>query len=174
MEKVLSRTRHISILFALIFLCGCAVSRHDNYMASKGYDHTKDTLIVKPYEYFKKSKGFTPNIRECKAVNPSNIGISIRGFEDQTSVPIDLLKNSAAFVLTDTAIHVIESGTLYHVGDGGSAFYDLKTLDIDSFKLEFAKKGMRHRPGQSLIIFCVKVRKGDQLFTLPARHYRLR
>jgi len=49
--------------------------------------------------------------------------------------------------------------------------YSLKTPDIRNFKMAFAKKGMRRKVGQSLILFCIKVRKGDELFTIPARQY---
>jgi len=115
---MVSRLFYFLLFSLLALLPSCFTTKHDKYMMSKGYDITKNSLIVKSYEYYKKSKGTHPQMRECELVNPLNVSISIRGYENKISIPINTLNDSIQLVLTDTTYSTIESGTLLHVGDG--------------------------------------------------------
>lgn len=170
----------ILILF-IIFLSSCgiiATVKRDKFIRSKGYDPSKDTLIIKPYQYYIKYKGFVPIYRELNTPNKLNIKIGILGYENVDTIRFDRLFEPMTFILSDNS-YTIEKGELFLARRGLSHILHFGKQKDDSCmciaSFDFIKtKNRILKKGDLLFFWNVTVSKHGTSYIIPSKKYYLR
>ncbi len=158
--------------------CGLvATIKRNNYLSSKGFDPRKDTAIIKPYEFYVKTKGYIPYHGETTPVNPSDVRISIRGFENADTIPAAVIFDKFKIVLSDTTFHITQGAlVLFRRGVYSKiSFSDetLKTCEDPTFRTK-KKRYENARPDDILFFWDVKASKDDKIYELQTKAYKLK
>jgi len=169
-----------SILFvSSLISCGPFVAiKRNNYIESKGYNPQKDTLIVKPYEYYSKHKGYVPIFRQNDCPNKKDIKISIVGFEEVDTIAFERLFQPMSLSFPDSTIR-LNHGELYFIRNGISyvKYFDKSNLDSCScnFSFEYIKEKWRKKgKSDALLFWNVSINKDSAIYCIPNRVYYLK
>lgn len=160
----------------IVFFFSCHRKQWAEKILEKGYGSfvDKDTLIVKPYEYFQHRAGYYPGVRECAVNSPLNVKFSIKGYENTDTIPLRVLFDSLSLSLSDTSIKEIVSGQLLLMFSNASWVYNFRNNNIDN-KIKFFSskrpKAAALEKSYAFFNFCVTVMKDGQVYTIPSRKY---
>lgn len=159
--------------------CGIAASlKNAKDMESKGYDRKRDTIDIKPYEYFIYHKGYFPFHQELKPENSLDIKISIKGYENTDSIPFDRIFQSFQLSLNEHKIDSIKYGELiFYTGKTYYVKYlcsQCKDENKCSLSFDEVKKSKRKLGHNSFLLFWnVTALKNGITYILPSRKYIL-
>lgn len=159
---------------SIIILFSCS-NKYLTTIRQNGYDPNKDTIIIKPYEYFFKHRGYTPHFRQIYPPKTSNTKIGIKGFEHTDSIPISVLKEDFEIYLSDSSIKDVISGEIsYHSSPFTNRFTIPRKTNIDSLRLSFnsyIERFKRLRGTHFLLFFNFSVVQGTDTVAVPSRKY---
>lgn len=166
------------LTFFIIIFSSCGIIgtvKRDNFIRSKGFDPSKDTLIIKPYQFYIKHKGFVPIYRELNTSNKLNIKIGILGFENVDTIPFDRLFEPLTFVLSDDS-YTIDKGELFFSRGGLShtLHFGIQTVDscMCNASFDFIKiKNRILKKGDLLFFWNVTVSKNGTNYLIPSKKY---
>jgi hypothetical protein len=140
----------MKLWYLIIFLgmtsCGISYSlKSAKYMEDKGYNRNRDTIDIKPYQYFIYNKGYFPMHEELKPENPIAFKIQINGYENKDTLPFDRIFKPFQMNLDELKIDSITfgkviyyTGLTYYVKYIGCPCNDINGRDIS---FEQVKKG---------------------------------
>jgi hypothetical protein len=169
------------LLLIVLFFCSCGIVvtiKRNKFIESKGYDPDKDTVIVKPYEYYIKSKGFVPIYQELSPRERLDLKISIQGFEDSDTLPFGKLFEQMKFVISDSS-GTISYGELHfsRLGTTPTIRFGKQFPDSCSCNASFVliKNRFRKKMKDDILFFWnVNILRGGVIYTLPSRIYYLK
>lgn len=162
------------------FSCGpFIVAKKDSFIKSKGYNPEKDTLIVKPYEYYSKQKGYGAHFEENNCVNKKDIKIDIEDFVDKDSMPFDRMFKNMRLIFGDQTAILNHAELLFiRKGSTPSVTIDKQVVDTTcscSFSFEFIEEKWRKKSDKdALLIWNVSVSLDGTTYCIPNRVYYLK
>lgn len=135
-------------------------------------------MIVKPYEYFKHYKGYTPIFRQLTPTNKLDLKINIRGFENTDTIPIATIFKDFQIDL-DNKQAIIADGELLFSRGAITYILNLDRRQIDTClcKLSFGYLKERDKvlnQKDLLFFWNVTVSKNGVIYSIPARTYFLK
>ena len=164
------------VLLIFLIISSCGLFKPYNDLIRMGYDLKKDTIDIKPYEYLLLHKGYTPQHKILNPINKLDLKISIKGYENSDTIPINTLLNDFEVVLADTSAMLI-SGELNFRRQGYGSILLLGTQRKENCNLSFAyseEKQKNLKKNDVLFFWNVVVLKNSVNYTIPSRKYNLK
>ena len=169
---------YLIISSCLVTICACGFFKTYDNITRHGYDIKKDTLVVKPYEYFKHYKGYTPIYRQLTPTNKLDLKINIRGFENTDTIPIATIFKDFQIDLDNKYATIVDGELLFsraaitHVLN-----LDRQRIDTCRCKLSFGylkERDKMLRQNDLVFFWNVTVLKDGERYSIPARAYILK
>lgn len=161
------------LLLVTVLMLSCAQSRLYKNLVSKGYNIRRDTVSIKPYEYVIIHHGYVPTHGELYPEKTMNVKINIKGYENTDSIPIDVIIDPFKLSISDTLINEIVSGKIHFVLKDSYHNIHLTNQNTDSMSISYGymKKGKNRVHPTVLFFWDFKIRKNDEVYSIPARKY---
>lgn len=164
----------IGLTFAIISV-SCATKFSSPLQVTETYAKS-DTIGIFPYEVVIGFKGKLITRITCNPINKSNIKLSIKGFENSSEIPLNILRDSLQLVLSDNSVDSIYNGTITFRNPTLSHWRKLNGHDLrNRMSLERMFRGLKPFRHEYVITFnCFEIKKRDSIFTIPVRSYLIK
>ena len=159
--------------------CGIAASiKNSRYMESNGYDRKRDTIDIKPYQYFIYHKGYFPFHQELKPENIRNTKTNIKGHENTDSILFKRIFQPLQLDLYQQQIDSVKYGEI--ILCTGKSYYvkylcnECNKAGNCNFSFDKIKESKRKLGKNGFLLFWnIIVMKDGIEYTLPSRKYIL-
>ena len=165
--------KSISIFLICSWFASCGLFKSYKNLSDKGYDIRRDTIDIKPYEYLIIHKGYTPQQNILHPINTLNVKISITGYENLDTIPINSIFRNFEISLSDTSVALVDGELRFsRHGYGFTLLLGKKDCPLSYSHLKENQKIIK--TNDVLFFWNVTVSRNGIHYTIPARKYLLK